>query len=99
MILKTTAQFAKIISVGVVIFWISVYSTQYGLTPAQGIIGCLIQTLCMLAYLASAGISVKALFAKDVKVIRRIQYVINILANVICVVAMISLEMIRFWNV
>lgn len=97
--LIAVAQFAKILSVGVVIFWISVYSTQYGLTPAQGIIGCLIQIVCMLAYLASAGISVKALFAKDVKVIRRIQYVINILANVICVVAVFSLELIRFWNV
>lgn len=93
------AQLAKIISAGVVVYWLSAFSTQYGLTPAQGIIGCVIQILCLVAYLASAGISAKALFSKDEKVIRKILYVINIIANVVCVVAVLSLELIRFWNV
>ncbi len=98
-LLITIAQLAKFVSAGVVVFWISVYTTQYGLTTAQGIIGCLIQIICMLAYLASAGISAKALFSKEEKVIRKIQYGINILANVICAVAVVALEFIRFWNV
>lgn len=98
-LLITLAQFAKFVSVGVVVFWISVYTTQYGLTPVQGIIGCVIQILCMFIYLVVAGSSAKALFSKEEKVLRKIQYGINILANVICAVAVVALEFIRFWNV
>lgn len=97
--LVAIAQLAKIISAGVVAFWLSVFGAQYGLTPTQGIIGCVIQMLCLAAYLASAGISIKALFSKNEKMIRKIQYVINIIANVVCVAAVLSLELIRFWNV
>ncbi|MCH5256945.1 MAG: hypothetical protein J1D87_06600, partial [Lachnospiraceae bacterium] len=81
------------------VFWMSVFTDQYGLTKTQGIIGCIIQMICLVTYLAAAGISFKALLAKDEKKKRGVRYVINILANIICSFAMIALELIRFWNV
>ena len=95
----TIAQIAKIVSIAVIVFWMSVFTDQYGLTKTQGIIGCIIQMICLVTYLAAAGISFKALLAKDEKKKRGVRYVINILANIICSFAMIALELIRFWNV
>ena len=95
----TAAQIAKLVSIAVVVFWMSVFADQYGLTKTQGIIGCIIQMICFVTYPVAAGISCKALFSKGEKGKRKVRYIINILANVICVVAMLSLELMRFWNV
>ena len=95
----TTAQIARIVSIAVVVFWMSVFTDQYGLTKIQGIIGCIIQMICFATYLAAAGISCKALFSKGEKEKRKVRYVINILTNGLCVVAAISFELMRFWNV
>ena len=95
----TAAQIAKIVSIAVVVFWMSVFTDQYGLTKTQGVIGCFVQMICFVTYLAAAGISCKALFSKGEKEKPKVRYVINILANVICVFAMLSLELMRFWNV
>ena len=93
----TVAQIGRLVSIAVVGCWMSVFADQYGLTKPQGIIGCIIQMICFLTYLAAAGISCKALFSKGEK--RKVRYVMNVLTNVICAFAMISLELMRFWNV
>ena len=98
-VLIAIAQIAKIVSVCVVIFWISVFSSQYGLTKAQGIVGCVIQMLCLGAYILSTGVSCKALFTKGQKFSFKIRYILNIMGNAICAVAVISLELVRFWKV
>lgn len=93
------AQMAKIVSVGIVVFWIAVFSSQYGLTKVQGIIGCIIQMLCLLSYILSTGVSVKALMVKGEKFRFKIRYILNIIGNVLCAVAVLALELVRFWNV
>lgn len=93
------AQIARLVSIAVIGVWMSVFTNQYGLTKAQGIIGCIIQMLCFLTYLAAAGISCKALFSKEEKDKRKFRYVMNIFTNVVCVFAMLSLELMRFWGV
>lgn len=98
-VLIAIAQIAKIVSVCVVIFWISVFSSQYGLTKAQGIVGCVIQMFCLASYILSTGVSCKALLMKGQKFSFKIRYILNIIGNVICAVAVISLELVRFWNV
>lgn len=93
----TAAKIARIVSVGVIVFWLSVFPLQYGITKAQGIVGCVIQMICAVIYLIAAAASCKGLFTKDEK--RKVRYVMNILENVLCFAAVISLELIRFWGV
>jgi len=95
----TISQIAKIISVVIIIYWVSVYSSQYGLTKAQGIIGCLIQMLCFASYLTTVGVSCKAFLSKAENAKHNVRYAMNIVTNVICIIAMIVLEFMRFWNV
>ncbi|MBR1797064.1 MAG: serine hydrolase [Clostridiales bacterium] len=92
----TAAQVAKLISVGVIISWMSVYAQQYGIYKPQGVIGCLIEMVCFALCLLSIGASVKAL-ASGAK--GKFKYIVNIIANVLFATAMIVFELMVFWGV
>ena len=92
----TAAQLAKIISVGVIVFWLSVFSSQYGLYKPQGVIGCFVQMICFVVCLASAFVSVKALTKGDKG---KFKYIVNVLGNVVFAAAMVVFELMKFWGV
>ena len=92
----TAAQIAKIVSAGVIGFWLSVLNEQYGLYKPQGVIGCFVQMLCFAVCLASAFVSVKAL-TKGGK--GKFKYIVNVLGNVSFAAAMVVFELMRFWSV
>ena len=90
------AQIAKIISAAVIVFWISVLSAQYGLYKPQGVIGCFIQMICFVLCGISAGVSVKELIGGQKG---KFKYIINIVANVLFMAAMLVYELCVFWGV
>jgi hypothetical protein len=92
----TAAQIAKIVSAGVIGFWLSVLNEQYGLYKPQGVIGCFVQMLCFAVCLASAFVSVKALTEGGKG---KFKYIVNVLGNVSFAAAMVVFELMRFWNV
>ena len=92
----TVAQIAKIVSAGVIGFWLSVLRAQYGLYKPQGIIGCFVQMLCFAVCLASAFVSVKAL-TKGGK--GKFKYIVNVLGNASFATAMVVFELMKFWSV
>ena len=92
----TAAQIAKLVSVGVIVFWISLLTPQYGLYKPQGIIGCIVQMICFAVCLASVFVSVKALI-KGGK--GKFKYIVNVLGNVSFAAAMIVFELMKFWGV
>lgn len=92
----TMAQIAKIISAAVIVFWISVLTAQYGLYKPQGVIGCFIQMICFVLCGISAGVSVKELIGGQKG---KFKYIINIVANVLFMAAMLVYELCVFWGV
>ena len=92
----TAAQLAKLVSVGVIVFWLSVFSSQYGLYKPQGVIGCFVQMICFVVCLASAFVSVKALTKGDKG---KFKYIVNVLGNVVFAAAMVVFELMKFWGV
>lgn len=92
----TSAQIAKLVSVGVILFWISLLTPQYGLYKPQGVIGCFVQMLCFAVCAASAFVSVKALVKGEKG---KFKYIVNILGNASFAAAMIVFELMKFWSV
>ncbi len=92
----TAAQIAKLVSVGVIVFWISLLTPQYGLYKPQGIIGCIVQMICFAVCLASAFVSVKVLI-KGGK--GKFKYIVSVIGNVSFAAAMIVFELMKFWGV
>ena len=92
----TSAQIAKLVSVGVILFWISVLTPQYGLYKPQGVIGCFVQMLCFAVCAASAFVSVKALVKGEKG---KFKYIVNVLGNASFAAAMIVFELMKFWSV
>ena len=92
----TAAQIAKLVSLGVILFWISVLTSQYGLYKPQGVIGCFIQMLCFAVCAASAFVSVKALVKGEKG---KFKYIVNVLGNASFAAAMIVFELMKFWSV
>ena len=92
----TAAQIAKLVSAGVIVFWLSVFTAQYGLYKAQGIIGCIVQMLCLGICAISALVSVKELVTGEKK---KFTYFTNIISNVGFAAAMVVFELIKFWGV
>ncbi|MCR5047756.1 MAG: hypothetical protein K6A37_02205, partial [Saccharofermentans sp.] len=92
----TVAQIAKLVSVGVIVFWLSVLTSQYGLYKPQGVIGCFVQMICFVVCLISAFVSVKALTkgGKD-----KFKYIVNVLGNASFAAAMVVFELMKFWGV
>ena len=94
--LVTAAQFAKLVSASVIVCWLSVMTPQYGLYKWQGVTGCLVQMVCFVLCILSAGVCVKALAsAKKGK----FKYIVNIVANVLFAAAMVVFELMVFWGV
>ena len=92
----TSAQIAKLVSVGVILFWISLLTPQYGLYKPQGVIGCFVQMLCFAVCAASAFVSVKALVTGEKG---KFKYIVNVLGNASFAAAMIVFELMKFWSV
>ena len=92
----TAAQIAKLVSVGVILFWISLLTPQYGLYKPQGVIGCFVQMLCFAVCAASAFVSVKALVKGEKG---KFKYIVNVLGNASFAAAMIVFELMKFWSV
>ena len=92
----TAAQIAKLVSVGVILFWISVLTSQYGLYKPQGVTGCFVQMLCFAVCAASAFVSVKALVKGEKG---KFKYIVNVLGNASFAAAMIVFELMKFWSV
>ncbi len=92
----TSAQIAKLVSVGVILFWISLLTPQYGLYKPQGVIGCFVQMLCFAVCAASAFVSMKALVKGEKG---KFKYIVNVLGNASFAAAMIVFELMKFWSV
>ena len=91
----TAAQFAKLVSAGVIAAWLSVFSHQYGLYKSQGVTGCVIQMICFAVCIISAVISVKSLFTAENG---KIKYIMNMVSNILFSASMAVFELMNFWN-
>ena len=92
----TAAQLAKLVSAGVIVCWLSVITPQYGLYKWQGVAGCLVQMVCFVLCILSAGVCVKALASVKKG---KFKYIVNIVANVLFAAAMVVFELMVFWGV
>ncbi|MCR4807642.1 MAG: beta-lactamase family protein [Lachnospiraceae bacterium] len=95
----TAAQIAKPVSLGVVAFWLSAYMTQYGIYRYQGIAGCLVQNLCAVLYAVALISSLAAIFSSAEDAKGKGKYIINFLANSLCLAAVYVLELYKFWGI
>lgn len=97
--IMTLAQLARLASVGVLIWFSSIYGIYYGLPKLQGMIGVGIQALCLLIYVLAVCTDLRGLFSKSEEKAGAGKYLINLIANGGSVFAVFALELIRFWGV
>jgi hypothetical protein len=97
--IMTLAQLARIVSVGVLIWFASIYGTYYGLPKLQGMIGVGIQAICLLIYVLAVCTDLRGMFSKSEEKAGAGKYFINLIANGGSIFAVVALELIRFWGV
>lgn len=97
--MMTWAQILRAVSVGAVVFLLTRYPNQYGLTKMQGYISCGTQALICLFFLITAWRDLCGMFSKREDKAGGFKYFANFVANGASVFAVIMLELFRFWGI
>lgn len=97
--IMTLAQLARLVSVGVLVWFLTIYGAYYGLPKLQGMIGIGIQAVCLLIYVLAVLTDLRGMFSRSEEKAGFGKYFINLIANGGSIFAVFALELIRFWGV